>query len=110
MSLYKVFGIILLVCVIGCRLASSELSPDSVNHLKVEYSDNASGRENIYLSGLVMNSMCGPASVRIENKGKDVDIVVIMRFKRSPELSIDIPIDSTIDHVFWRGRLIWERK
>ena len=110
MPLHKVFGIIVLVCVVGCRLAHSELSPASVNHFKVEYIDNASGSENIHLSGLVMSSMYGPAGVRIKNKGKDVDIVVIMQFKRSPELCIDIPIDSNTEHVFWQGRLIWERK
>lgn len=110
MSLYKVSGIIVLACFVGCRQVSSELSPASVNHLKVEYSNNANGRESIHLSGLVMNSMYGPAGVRIENNGNDVNIVVIMRYKRSPELSIDIPIDSRTDHIFWQDRLIWERK
>lgn len=110
MSLHEVSGIIVLACVVGCRLASSELSPASVNHLKVEYNDKASGIENIHLSGLVMNSMCGPADVRIKNHGKDVDIAVIMQYKKSPELCIDIPIDSNTEHVFWQGRLIWERK
>ena len=110
MLLHKVFGIIVLVCVVGCRLAYSELSPAAVNHFKVEYIDNASGSESIHLSGLVMSSMYGPALARIKNKGKDVDIVVIMQYKRSSELCIDIPIDSNTEHVFWQGRLIWERK
>ena len=112
MPLHKVFGIIVLVCVVGCRLAYSELSPASVNHFKVEYINNAPGSENIHLSGLVMNSMFGPAlaGVRIKNKGKDVDIVVIMQYKRSSKLCIDIPIDSNTERVFWQGRLIWERK
>ena len=110
MPLHKVFGIIVLVCVVGCRLAFSELSPAAVNHFKVEYIDNASGSENIHLSGLVMNSMFGPGGVWIKNKGKDVDIVVIVQYKRSPKLCIDIPIDSNTERVFWQGRLIWERK
>lgn len=110
MPLHKVFGIIVLVCVVGCRLAYSELSPAAVNHFKVEYINNASGSESIHLSGLVMSSMYGPAVGRIKNKGKDVDIVVIMQYKRSSELCIDIPIDSNIERVFWQGRLIWERK
>lgn len=110
MPLYKVSGIIVLACVIGCRMDSPELSPASVNQLAVEYRDNASGVESIHLWGVAMNSMYGPAGVKIENRGTDVDIVVYMRLKESPELSIDIPIDRDTDRVFWQGRLIWERK
>ena len=110
MPMRKVSGIIVLVCVIGCRQASSELSPDSVNHFIVQHCDNSSGSESIHISGLVMNSMYGPDGVRIKNNGKAIDIVVPMRLKRSPEFSIDIPIDRNIDHVFWQGRLIWERQ
>ena len=109
MSLYKVSGMIVLACLAGCRLGSPKLSPTAVNHLKVEYRGKTSGNESIHLSGLVMNSMSGPKCTRIEKKGRDINIDVRMLLKSSPELSVDIPIDSNTDRVFWQGQLMWER-